>query len=196
VAEIRNNAFASVEVVSGLLDVTGELAVAAAIAIAVLRHRLFDVDLAISRALAYGWLAALVTALYVALVVGTGALLGRPSSPDLLLSLVATIVVALVSLPLCGGGVRWSVYGGSSSAPPRRPASAGYEPPSTCGRCSPGWARGSPPDRPSRPRTNGSTPPGWSTSWAGSSSPRSARSSVTNRRPCRHDPGTAPARRH
>jgi signal transduction histidine kinase len=111
--EIGNNALAS-DVLSGLLDAAGKLAIVAAIGIAVLRHRLFDVDLAISRALAYGWLAALVTALYVALVVGVGALVGRPASPDLLLSLAATIVVAVVSLPLRSrlqAGANRLVYG-------------------------------------------------------------------------------------
>jgi signal transduction histidine kinase len=85
---------------AGVLDALGKLAVAAAIGVAVLRHRLYDVDRAISRALAYGWLAVLVTGIYVALVVGVGSALGHPSGPDLLLSLVATIAVALVSLPL------------------------------------------------------------------------------------------------
>jgi signal transduction histidine kinase len=85
---------------AGVLDVAGKLAVVAAVGIAVLRHRLYDVDLAISRALTYGWLAVLVTAIYVGLVVGVGSVVGSPAGPDLLLSLVATIVVALVSLPL------------------------------------------------------------------------------------------------
>jgi signal transduction histidine kinase len=87
-------------VLAGVLDVVGKLAVVAAIGIAVLRHRLYDVDRAISRALAYGWLAVLVTGIYVLLVVGVGSALGHPAGPDLMLSLVATIVVALVSLPL------------------------------------------------------------------------------------------------
>jgi signal transduction histidine kinase len=87
-------------VLAGVLDAVGKLAVVAAIGIAVLRHRLYDVDLAISRTLAYGWLAVLVTAIYVALVVGVGSVVGHPAGPDLVLSLVATIVVALVSLPL------------------------------------------------------------------------------------------------
>jgi signal transduction histidine kinase len=87
-------------VLSGVLDAAGKLAVVAAIGIAVLRYRLFDVDLAISRTLAYGWLAVVVTAVYVVLVVGVGSAIGRPAGPDLWLSLLATVVVALVSLPL------------------------------------------------------------------------------------------------
>ena len=85
---------------SGVFDAVGKLAVVAAIGVAVLRHRLYDVDLAISRALAYGWLAVVVTAIYVVLVVGVGAELGQADKPNLALSVAATIVVALVSLPL------------------------------------------------------------------------------------------------
>jgi signal transduction histidine kinase len=85
---------------SGVLDAAGKLAVVAAIGIAVLRHRLYDVDLAISRGLAYGWLAVVVTAVYVLLVVGVGTSLGNSGRPNLALSVAATIVVALISLPL------------------------------------------------------------------------------------------------
>jgi hypothetical protein len=48
----------------------------AAIAVAILKYRLFDVDRVASRAIAYGTLAALVTALYIGLVVVVGTLLG------------------------------------------------------------------------------------------------------------------------
>jgi len=85
---------------SGVLVAVGQLAVVAAIGIAVLRHRLYDVDLAISRGLAYGWLAVIVTAIYVVLVVGVGTQFGGSDRPNLALSVTATIVVALVSLPL------------------------------------------------------------------------------------------------
>jgi signal transduction histidine kinase len=98
--EAGNAALGGATLLSGVLDALGKLAVAAAVGIAVLRYRLFDVDLAISRGLAYGWLAVLVTALYVVLVVGAGSAIGRPAGPDLWLSLTATVVVALVSLPL------------------------------------------------------------------------------------------------
>jgi signal transduction histidine kinase len=98
--EAGNAALGGQAVLSGVLDAAGKLAVVAAIGIAVLRYRLFDVDLAISRTLAYGWLAVVVTAVYVVLVVGVGSAIGRPAGPDLWLSLLATVVVALVSLPL------------------------------------------------------------------------------------------------
>jgi signal transduction histidine kinase len=89
--------------VGNLLQLIGFDAVPAAIAVAVMRHRLFDIDLVISRALAYGTLAATATGLYVALVVGIGALLGRTAGRDLFLSLVATAVVAVLFQPLRSG---------------------------------------------------------------------------------------------
>jgi signal transduction histidine kinase len=69
-----------------------------AIGIGVLRYRLYDIDLIINKALVYGGLAAVITALYVLMVVGIGALIG--SNQRLLLSLVATAVIALAFQPL------------------------------------------------------------------------------------------------
>ena len=76
------------------------LGVPAAIGIAVLRHRLFDIDMIISRALAYGALALLSTAIYIVLVVGVGAELGRTAGTNLILSIVATALVAVAFQPL------------------------------------------------------------------------------------------------
>lgn len=69
-----------------------------AIGIAVLRNRLYDIDLIINRALVYGGLAAVISAVYVLLVVGIGAMIG--SNQRFLLSLVATAVIALAFQPL------------------------------------------------------------------------------------------------
>jgi signal transduction histidine kinase len=69
-----------------------------AIGIAVLRYRLYDIDLIINKALVYGGLAVLITAVYVVIVVGVGAMIGR--SQQLLLSLVATALIALAFQPL------------------------------------------------------------------------------------------------
>ena len=69
-----------------------------AIGIGVLRYRLYDIDLIINRALVYGGLAAVITAVYVLLVVGIGAMVG--SNQRFLLSLVATAVIALAFQPL------------------------------------------------------------------------------------------------
>jgi signal transduction histidine kinase len=74
--------------------------VAVAIGIAVLRYRLYDIDLVINKTLVYGSLAAFISAVYVAIVVGIGALLGREGHPDLALSIAATVVVAIGFQPV------------------------------------------------------------------------------------------------
>jgi signal transduction histidine kinase len=64
-----------------------------AIAVAILRFRLFDIDVVISRTLVYGVLGLLITGVYVGIVVGLGSVLGR--GDDTVLSVVATAVVAI-----------------------------------------------------------------------------------------------------
>jgi signal transduction histidine kinase len=68
------------------------------IGIAVLRYRLYDIDLIINKTLVYGGLAAVISAVYVLLVVGLGAMIG--SNQRFLLSLVATALIALAFQPL------------------------------------------------------------------------------------------------
>ena len=70
----------------------------AAMAIAILRRRLFDIDVIISRALLVTLLSAGVTAVYAAIVLGIGALVGSDSDP--LLTIAAAVVIALVFQPL------------------------------------------------------------------------------------------------
>jgi len=82
----------------GLL--VGVMAISTGIAIAVLKYRLYDIDVIISRALVYGTLAALITAIYVALVVGVGTLLGVGTRPNLALSIAATAAVAVGFQPV------------------------------------------------------------------------------------------------
>jgi two-component system, NarL family, sensor kinase len=69
-----------------------------AIAIAIVRHNLFDIDRLVSRALVWGGLSVAVAALYVAIVVGLGRSLG--ADDDLWLSLLATALVAVGFQPL------------------------------------------------------------------------------------------------
>jgi signal transduction histidine kinase len=76
------------------------VALAAAIAVALLRHRLFDIDLVINRTVTYVALAALITVFYVTVIAGVGALVGAGSPSRLALSVVATAVVAVVFQPL------------------------------------------------------------------------------------------------
>ncbi|MFY9614065.1 MAG: sensor histidine kinase [Candidatus Dormiibacterota bacterium] len=76
------------------------MALPVAIAIAVLKYRLYDIDVVISRTLVYGALAAFITAVYVGIVVGVGTLVGAGGKPNLLLSIVATAIVAVGFQPV------------------------------------------------------------------------------------------------
>jgi signal transduction histidine kinase len=64
---------------------------------AILRDRLYDIDVVINKTVVYGLLAAFITAIYVGLVVGIGALVGTRG--NLFLSVLATAVIALVFQP-------------------------------------------------------------------------------------------------
>jgi signal transduction histidine kinase len=68
-----------------------------AIGFAVLKHRLYDIDVVINKSLVYGALAAFITAVYVAIVVGLGHAIG--SNRSLGLSIAATAVVAVAFQP-------------------------------------------------------------------------------------------------
>jgi signal transduction histidine kinase len=74
------------------------LAIPVAMAIAILRRGLFDIDVIISRALLVTLLSAGVTAVYAAIVFGIGTFIGHRNSP--LLTIVAAVAVALVFQPL------------------------------------------------------------------------------------------------
>jgi signal transduction histidine kinase len=72
-----------------------------ATAIAILKYRLYDIDVVINKAVVYGLLAAFITGVYVAIVVGIGAALGHGTSrPNLALSILATAVVAIAFQPV------------------------------------------------------------------------------------------------
>ena len=87
-------------------DIAQQLATAsfflipASIGISILKHRLFDIDVVIKRAFVYGSLAAFITAVYVAIVAGTGAILGAGADSNLALSIFATAVVAVAFQPV------------------------------------------------------------------------------------------------
>ncbi len=70
----------------------------AAMAIAILRHRLYDIDVIISRAVVYGLLSAAVTGVYAGIVLGIGTFVGHRSGP--LLTITAAVTIALLFQPL------------------------------------------------------------------------------------------------
>ena len=85
----------------GYLDV---ILLPAAIGLAILKYRLYDIDVVISRTIVYGGLAAFITAVYVLVVVGIGSLgsgsVPAGSRPNLALSILATAVVAVAFQPV------------------------------------------------------------------------------------------------
>jgi signal transduction histidine kinase len=70
----------------------------AAIGIAVLKYRLYEIDVVISKAVLYGSLAVFITAVYVGLVAGVGTLVGNRQNA--LLSALAAAVVAVAFQPV------------------------------------------------------------------------------------------------
>jgi signal transduction histidine kinase len=74
------------------------VAVPAATGVAILKYRLYELDVVIRRAVLYGALVAAITLVYVGIVVGVGALVG--SRDNLLLSILATAIIALAFQPL------------------------------------------------------------------------------------------------
>jgi signal transduction histidine kinase len=70
------------------------------IAIAMLKYRLYDIDLVINKSLVFGILAGFITAVYIGIVVGIGTLAGGAGKPSLALSIVATAIVAIAFQPV------------------------------------------------------------------------------------------------
>lgn len=71
----------------------------AALSIAILRYRLYEIDVIISRAIVYGSLATVVTAVYVVVVVGFGSLVGYGTGSPVLTTATA-VAIALLFQPL------------------------------------------------------------------------------------------------
>jgi signal transduction histidine kinase len=83
-----------------LLSFALDLGLPGATAIAILKYRLYDIDLIINKSVVFAALAAFITAVYVGTVVGIGNLLGAAGQPNLTLSIVATAVVAVAFQPV------------------------------------------------------------------------------------------------
>ena len=84
-------------VVAGVLQNLAFLCLYVAIGIAVLKYRLYEIDIVISKAVLYGSLAVFITAVYAGLVAGVGTLAGNRHSP--LLAALAAAVVAIAFQP-------------------------------------------------------------------------------------------------
>ena len=75
------------------------LGVPGAIAIALFRYRLYDLDLVVSKALVYGLLAAVFTLVYIALVIGVGSIVGGRGNSSFLTILTA-VAIAVAFQPV------------------------------------------------------------------------------------------------
>jgi signal transduction histidine kinase len=76
------------------------LAIPPAIGVAILRYRLYDVDLVISSGLVYFGLAAFITVAYLLVVIGIGLAIGTGGRPNLPLSVVAMALVVVLIQPV------------------------------------------------------------------------------------------------
>jgi signal transduction histidine kinase len=88
-----------------------------AVGLAISRYNLFEIDLVLSRTLVYGGLTASLLALYLAVVLGVGAVFG--TSPRFWVPLAATAAVALLLLPIrdaLRAAVSRRLYGGRDAA--------------------------------------------------------------------------------
>lgn len=111
------------ETATSLLNTLPLVALPVAVAVAVLRHRLYDIDLVLDRALVGAGLAAFTTLVYLVVVVAVGTAVGRGTRSDVGLATLATAIVALALQPLHARMRRLSarlVYGRPASSPPPR----------------------------------------------------------------------------
>ncbi len=75
-------------------------AIPVSIGIAIVRHRLFDIDVVISRTLLYVSILIVIAAVYVAIVFGVGSLIGGTATESPVLAIAATGLIAIVFHPV------------------------------------------------------------------------------------------------
>ena len=99
ISRIVSDPSAATDIGNAIASLTAT-AVPIAIGIAILRYRLYDIDVVLNKTVVYGALAAFITGVYVAIVVGIGSLVGRGGQPNAALSILATGVVAVAFQPV------------------------------------------------------------------------------------------------
>jgi signal transduction histidine kinase len=80
--------------------VAGSILVPVAIGIAMVRYRLYDIDVVVNRTILFGGLAIFVTGSYAIVVAGVGSLLGQRAGSNALLNVITIAVVAALLLPV------------------------------------------------------------------------------------------------
>lgn len=90
---------ASLDLAATVLTSGAGLGIPVAVGLAILRYRLFDIDLLIARTVVYGLLSAGFTVIYLVIVVGIGTLIGSRDRSNVLLTVVATGVIAAAFQP-------------------------------------------------------------------------------------------------
>jgi hypothetical protein len=159
-----------------------------AIGVAVLKYRLYEIDVVISKAVLYGSLAVFITAVYAGLVVGGGTLAGGRDSP--LLAALAAAVVAVAFQPArqwAGRLANRVVYGRRATpyqvlSDPASPFSPRAQP---CASACPTTGAATTPGTPRWARVCGTWPTG---------SPRSAAASRCGPLPARAPPSPGSSR--
>lgn len=170
----------SVDRLGAVLLGLGLTAMPVAMGIAILKHRLYDIDVVINKTIVFGALAGFITLVYIAVVAGVGAVLGRGDEPNLALSVAATALVAVAFQPVRERiqhlanrlvyGVRATL---TRSCLPSRLAWARRRPPTSCSIASrSSWPKAPEPNEP-RCGSESVTSSGWPPH--GRSGPRTAR---------------------
>jgi len=70
--------------------------------VAILKYRLYDIEVVVNKTIVFAALASFITVVYVGVVVGVGSLVGRGDEPNLALSVAATAIVAVAFQPVRG----------------------------------------------------------------------------------------------